>query len=347
VKRADTSIAVEPLHDDPILSEARKRAREDPGAALNWLQSQTSGSIRLQGMLEVVAMWAAKDSPSALLWLESNAGGMARLEALQSGVETWGESNPGGAAEWIDGMVNDGSKAMAAKSLAAKWASSEPLAAGKWVSGLPPGPIREEAKKALVASWLQRDAKAASAWVLAEVELSGDSALLGKTIREFSRQSPKMAESFIREMHGGDYTQIVVDAHIAGRAEEDPAGTAKWLAGMLPNDPLYSEEGCKTVMCVWAENGSAAASEWLIHQPQGPRRDAAVHGFSESIQRFDPEAAATWANFIGDPDRRLMRLSESVLVWSHSEPSAAREWVKSANIEPATRAHLVEQIGSN
>jgi hypothetical protein len=347
VERADASVAMDPRPDDPVLSEARKRAREDPEAALDWLQRQSSGSIRLRGMLEVVAIWAAEDSASALLWLESNAGGIARLETLQSGVETWGESNPAGAAQWIDGMTNDGSKAMTAKSLAAKWARSEPLAAGKWVSGLPAGPIREEAKKALVESWLRQDAKAASAWVLSEAERSGDSGLLDKTIREFSRQSPEMAEAFIREMPAGDCRQIALDAHIAGRAEEDPAGTARWLVRMQSDDPLYSEEACKSVLYVWAENGSVAASEWLSQQPQGARRDAAVHGFSESIQRFDPEAAATWANAIGDPDRRLMRLSESVLVWSHSEPSAALEWVKSSNLEPATRAHLAEQIGAD
>ena len=76
-------ISTDPTEDSFIL-EARRRGREDPTAAMDWLQSQHSGSERLRGMLEVVALWAAEDSESALLWLESNAHGLARLDTLNS-----------------------------------------------------------------------------------------------------------------------------------------------------------------------------------------------------------------------------------------------------------------------
>ncbi len=122
------TLKAEPAKDSFIL-EARRRAKQDPTAAMDWLQSQHSGSERLRGMLEVVALWAAEDSESALLWLESNAQGLARLETLNNGVELWAERNPTEASQWIDGMANDGSKAIAAKALAAKWVLAEPAVA--------------------------------------------------------------------------------------------------------------------------------------------------------------------------------------------------------------------------
>lgn len=333
--------------DDAFIVEVRRRAIEEPAAAMEWLQSQPSGSERLRGMLEVVALWAAEDSESALLWLESNAQGLARLETLDTGVQLWAERNPQAAAEWIDGMANDGSKTAAAKALAAKWVQSEPDAAAAWVAGLPDGPIRREAVAALAESWIQRDAQAASVWALTEAEFNGNYELLGKTIREFSKQSPAEAESFVRDMLEAGYSQIALTSHVKGRAQDDPAGTAEWLANMPPDDPIYSPEYANGLMQVWAENDSIAASEWLSQQPQGAQRDAAVYGFSETIQQFEPAAAAAWANTIGDPDRRILRLTDSVTQWARTRPIEALDWVKSAELEPAIRTHLANQIGAD
>ena len=337
------TLKAEPAKDSFIL-EARRRAKEDPAAAMDWLQSQHSGSERLRGMLEVVALWAAEDSESALLWLESNAQGLARLETLNNGVELWAERNPTEASQWIDGMANDGSKAIAAKALVAKWAQAEPTVAAEWVAGLPEGPIQEKAKEALVQSWVMQDAKAASIWALAEAEFNGDYDLLGETILEFSKQSPEEAESFVRDLAQADYSEIAVASHVMGRAEEDPAATAEWLLSMAPTDPIYSAEYANELMQIWAESDSIAASEWLSAQNPGEQRDAAISGFSESILRYEPEAAAVWANTISDADRRMEQLGRNVGIWAGTQPAEALEWVQTAELEPSVRTHLANLI---
>ena len=340
------TLRAEPVEDSFIL-EARRRAKEDPTAAMDWLQSQHSGSERLRGMLEVIALWAAEDSESALLWLESNAQGLARLETLNNGVELWAERNPTEASQWIDGMANDGSKAIAAKALVAKWAESEPAVAAEWVAGLPNGPVQEKAKEALAKSWVMQDAKAASIWALAEAEFNGDYDLLGKTILEFSKQSPEEAESFVRDLAQANYSEIAVASHIMGRAEEDPAATAEWLARMAPTDPIYSAEYANELMQTWAESDSIAASEWLSSQNPGEQRDAAISGFSESILRYEPEAAAAWANTISDADRRMEQLGRNVGIWAATQPAEALEWVQTAELEPSVRTHLANLISAD
>lgn len=337
-------VSTDPAEDSFIL-EARRRAKEDPTAAMDWLQSQHSGSERLRGMLEVVALWAAEDSESALLWLESNAQGLARLETLNNGIELWAERNPAEASQWIDGMANDGSKAIAAKALVATWAQAEPTVAAEWVAALPVGPIQERAKEALVKSWVMQDAKAASIWALAEAEFNGDYDLLDETIREFSKQSPEEAESFVRDLAEANYSEIAIASLVMGRAEEDPAATAEWLARMAPTDPIYSAEYANGLMQIWAENDSIAASEWLSVQNPGQQRDAAISGFSESILRYEPEAAAVWANTISDTDRRMSQLTHNIEIWARAQPSEALEWVKAAELEPAVRTHLANLIG--
>jgi hypothetical protein len=340
------TLRAEPVEDSFML-EARRRAKEDPTAAMDWLQSQHSGSERLRGMLEVVAIWAAEDSESALLWLESNAQGLARLETLNNGVELWAERNPTEASRWIDGMANDGSKAIAAKALVAKWAQAEPAVAAEWVNGLPNGPVQEKAKEALAKSWAIQDAKAASIWALAEAEFNGDYDLLGETILEFSKQSPEEAESFVRDLAQANYSEIAVASHVMGRAEEDPAAAAEWLARMAPTDPIYSAEYANELMQIWAESDSIAASEWLSSQNPGEQRDAAISGFSESILRYEPEAAAAWANTISDADRRMEQLGRNLGIWAATQPAEALEWVQTAELEPSVRTHLATLISAD
>ena len=326
------------LSTDPLIVEARRRAKLDPEAAMLWLQSQNAGADRLRGMLEVVAIWAADDSESTLLWLESNAQGIARLETLQSGINLWAETAPEAAADWIDGMASDGSKLAASNSLASKWVESDPQAAAKWVSGLPSGPIRHEATRALTSAWLKQDPQSACIWAFQEAEFYGDYDLLNDTIRAYSKQSPEDAEAIVREMVITDHSSGAgVDAHIRGRAEQNPTATAQWLANLPPSDPLYSEENNSALMQVWAESDSIAASEWLNQMPVGPQRDAAIAGFSKSIERFEPEAATIWANSIGDPIRRVERLEAILRNLADNQPSEALEWLDGAEIEPGLR----------
>jgi hypothetical protein len=333
--------------EDPFIMEARQRAQEDPEAAMQWLQSQSSGSERLRGMLEVVALWAAEDSQSALLWLESNAQGLARLETLSSGIELWADQNPTDAAAWIDGMANDGSKVTAAKSLAAKWVLTQPGEASAWVAGLPAGPLRDKASTALADAWVKVDPQAAAVWAFSEAEFNGNTALLESTIKTFTKQSPDEAEAFLRDMAEVTDAPTVLTNHVLARAEQDPAATAAWLSKMSPSDPIYSAEYANGLMQVWAESDSIAASEWLSQQPAGEQRDAAIYGFSESIQRYEPEAAAAWANTIDHPDRRMTRLIDSVRIWAQTDPEAAQEWVNTAELEPAVRQMLSRNSSDN
>lgn len=330
--------------EDPFILETRRRTREDPEAAMQWLQAQSSGSERLRGMLEVVAVWAAEDSQAALLWLESNAQGLARLETLSSGVELWAERNPTDAALWIDGMANDGSKVAAAKTLAAKWVQTQPENASSWVAGLPVGPLRDEASGALTEAWIKVDPEAAFVWAFSEAEFSGNTAVLTSTIQTYTKQSPDAAEYLLRDMAQVIDDPAVLTSHVLARAEQDPAATAAWLSKMSPSDPIYSTKHARDLMQVWAESDSIAASEWLSQQPAGDQRDDAVYGFSESIQRYEPEAAAAWANTINQPDRRMKRLTESIRAWGKSDREAAMEWVSRTELEPDLQQNLYESI---
>ena len=337
----------EPSDEDPLIIEARRRAAEDPEAAMNWLQNQPGGPLRLRGMLEVVALWATEDSEGALLWLESNAQGVARLETLNSGIELWAEQDPLAAATWIDGMANDGSKVTAIRALASSWASSSPQDAVAWINQLPDGALRNEAAAALVDSWSIINPQDAAIWAYSEAEFNGNQALFLDSIAKYAEQSPEEAEAFLRDIPRLDRPTKTIEAYVRARAKASPAEMMVWQSQLSTEDPLNHSDNARFIMQEWSRTDSVAASTWLSNQASGAQRDAAILGFSDSMLEFEPEAATAWANYISEPEARITQLTESVRTWARTKPQEALDWVSSADLTPELRSALAAEIGAD
>jgi hypothetical protein len=344
---AATSAATVSEDAEPFIAEARRRAQTDPAGAMQWLQSEFSGSQRLRGMLEVVALWAANDSENALLWLESNAQGLARLETLNSGIALWSQHNPSAAAAWIDGMANDGSKVSAAQALAANWAQQAPDQAADWVDQLPAGRVRDQAATALIESWGQRAPQAAATWALSQAEFNGSTELLKLSIRQYAQIAPADAADFLRSVNSADTAPSAIDSYIRTRAQSDPVDAMAWQGALSSDDPLNQPDNPTIIMQEWSRSDSVAASTWLNNTQAGPQRDAAIIGFSNTMLEFDPEAAAAWSNTMADPNARLEQLKRSIQQWAGTAPSAALEWLNSTELEPALRTALSTEIDAN
>ena len=342
---ADT--ATEHANKDPFLAEARRRAQDDPEAAMAWLQTQSLSQDTLRGMLEIVAVWAAEDSEGALLWLESNAQGLARLETLNSGIQLWSQQDPASAAAWIDGMANDGSKVSAAKALAANWVTQSPDDASKWVEQLPPGNLRNEAAAALVESWTGIAPEAAAIWALTEAEYHGNKELLNLSIQHYTQINPTEAEQFLRSINEAYEKPVAIETYIRTRAQTDPAQAMNWQSSLSATDPLNTANNSEIIMQEWSRTDSVAASSWLNEASTGPQRDAAIIGFTNTMLDFEPEAAIAWSNTISQPEQRVEQLNRVILDWSHTQPHQALKWVKEAELEPDLRHALASQIGAD
>ncbi|HAV12961.1 MAG TPA: hypothetical protein DCX06_05635 [Opitutae bacterium] len=339
--------AIEDTEEEPMLAEARRRAEEDPESAMAWLQSQPNGPLRLRGMLEVVALWAAEDSEDALLWLETNAQGIARLETLNSGIEMWAQQDPQAASAWIEGMANDGSKLTATKALASNWVKSNPNEASQWVGNLPNGALRDEAAAALIESWAETQPDQAAIWALSEAEFNGNVALVRKSIEHYTETATDDAEQFVREIAEVYEEPMAVDTFVLTRAKNDPADTMNWY-GQLPSNDLFKRaENARIIMSEWSHTDSVAASSWLNTQEAGPDRDAAIIGFNDSMLKFEPEVATLWANSITAPETRVEQLTASIQTWALTQPQEALEWVKTAELDPDLRTSLASEIGAD
>ena len=333
--------------DDSFLVEARTRAAADPEAAMDWLQSTATGSDRLRGMLEVVAIWAAQDSENALLWLESNAQGLARHETINSGMELWSQQDPSAAAAWIEGMANDGSKKTAAQTLIDNWVRTDPQAAQTWLEQLPPGIIRNEAALSYTSALMESDPTAAADWAVNEAIQQGNPELLLESIEAFTNQDPVAAETYIRSLQNTGAAERALITHVKTLAQNDPQSTANWIASLSQTDALYSPDLNTVLMREWSQSDSVAASTWLSEASNSPERDAAIIGFAETMIDYEPEAVAAWTNTIGVPETRVNWLTHAVQTWARSNPVETLRWLKDAELDPALRSQLAREVGAD
>jgi len=340
-------IAKSAADNDPFLTEARRRAQDDPESAMAWLQVQSLSQDSVRGMLEIVAVWAAEDSESALLWLESNAQGLARHTTIQSGMELWAQQDPSAAATWIGGMANDGSKITAAKALAANWAGQNPNEASQWVEQLPAGSLRNDAASALLESWAATDPEAAAIWALTEAEYHGNTDLLNLSIQHYTQANPAEAEQFLRSVNEAYEAPAAIETYVRTRAQTNPMDAMEWQIQLPPTDPLNDPKNSEVIMQEWSRTDSVAASTWLNDAATGDQRDAAIVGFTTTMLDFEPEAAAAWSNTISEPDQRIVQLNRTILSWSHTHPHEALQWVKDAELEADLRNALASQIGAD
>jgi len=340
-------IAKSAADNDPFLTEARRRAQDDPESAMAWLQVQSLSQDSVRGMLEVVAVWAAEDSESALLWLESNAQGLARHTTIQSGMELWAQQDPSAAATWIGGMANDGSKITAAKALAANWAGQNPNEASQWVEQLPAGSLRNDAARALLESWAATAPEAAAIWALTEAEYHGNTDLLNLSIQHYTQANPAEAEQFLRSVNEAYEAPAAIETYVRTRAQTNPMDAMEWQIQLPPTDPLNDPKNSEVIMQEWSRTDSVAASTWLNDAATGDQRDAAIVGFTTTMLDFEPEAAAAWSNTISEPDQRIVQLNRTILSWSHTHPHEALQWVKDAELEADLRNALASQIGAD
>ena len=347
IPEPETETAESFAPEDSFLTEARARANADPEAAMNWLQAEASSTERLRGMLEVVAIWAAQDSENALLWLETNAQGIARHETIHSGIELWSREDPLAAATWVEGMANDGSKSTAAQTLASNWAVTNPAAAAKWIGQLPPGLIRNDAAGAYVDSLMITNPDAAADWAVDESIRQGNYELWTDTISNYTTSDPEGTLTYIRSLENTAIAERAVTAHLETMAETDPNAAAEWIASLSPADPLYNDELGTILLREWSRSDSVAASTWLSEAQSGPKRDAAIIGFAETMIDYEPAAVAAWTNTISDPQTRVNWLTHAVQTWARTKPVETLRWLKEVEIDPALRTQLAREVGAD
>jgi hypothetical protein len=117
-----------------------------------------------------------------------------------------------------------------------------------------------------------------------------------------------------------------------GWAMTDPAAAMNW-AMSFPEGPKR-DAAFEPVMGAWAQNDTYEVSQWIEAQPQGKTRDRATRGLVGALIESQPETAWSWAMTIGAEGTRLSALQLAYMGMRQKNPKAADQLLESSNLPP-------------
>lgn len=120
--------------DELIADVSREWAREDAGAALDWLTTNGGESALEEGIGRVVGTLAREDSARALEFIEAQPVGTARDNAVQGYIYGNREAAPAETIRLAESISGEESRQRAVTRVAYQWARDDPAGAIEYVN---------------------------------------------------------------------------------------------------------------------------------------------------------------------------------------------------------------------
>lgn len=120
--------------DELIADVSREWAREDAGAALDWLTTKGGESAIEEGIGRVVGTLSREDSARALEYIDAQPAGAIRDNAVQGYIYGNREAAPADTIQLAESISGEESRQRAVTRIAYQWAREEPAAALEYVN---------------------------------------------------------------------------------------------------------------------------------------------------------------------------------------------------------------------
>jgi len=205
----------------------------NPGAALPWLQAQSSMAFREQGIRFIAAEWAKRDPLSALASAALLSQNSDRNLFTETTLRTFAQTNPREAALWLASQPASPETERLMNQVMATWTAFEPSTTARWASELPNPALRSKSITAVAESWAKVDPDGLVAWIGSLSDVTKRDAAVEGATRVWMR--------------------------------EDPATAAQWAAGIA--DRGKRDNSLMQVIREWKNHDMAAALAFIQATP--------------------------------------------------------------------------------
>jgi hypothetical protein len=282
-------------------------ARKHPRIAADFALRLDSARSR-EAMEVVMALWAADSLADAVAWAGHLPSGEAADHARLALAVEAARADPATAVNLAREAAASPERDALLDHAASEWASTEPAEALTWLEQLDDPALRAHLVGSIATVLADRDPIAA-------------------------------AEMALSAMPDGRLRDDVVVGIVQRWSQASPDAAAAWVA-RFPESALRTA-AVENVVKLWPPDHQRPASDWLSGLAPGASRDAGFLAYAEQIAPHSPQNAASWAGAITNPVMRDAQLEKILEAWKATDPTAARRWLQSAPLPPATRTRLL------
>ena len=312
------------LQSETMIAAIEKWAGANPRDAFQWLEKNTSGPLKEEGLTMLVQGWAHNDPQAAAAWFTST--GSTSQSVLNSLVSTWADLNPQAAAAWVESLPAGENRVIGRVSLASEWAQQSPADAAAYFTPMMNEKGGQDIAAALVNSWGTSDPAAASEWLQKLPAGPAREESAGALATIWAASDINAAVKWSETLSSPDIKSAVIDHLGTTWGAIEPEKALAWL-GTLPADDTQ-REATRGALNSWAGTDPEGMKAWVAKQPPGANTDAARLSLGEVLTESDPPGALQTALAIGNSDARSDAVSKFFRIWRKTDDAAAQAWLK-------------------
>ncbi len=344
-------------------------AAADPAAAARKLDSVPSGESRNQALRALADGWAATDVAAALAWAQQLGGtdlapameavlatvaqqdplraidlarhtlsGAAYERTVTAALQTLLRTDPREAGAFVNALAPGAAQTQTALAVARALATQNPAEALAWTKTLPSDQLQALALNNVLDLWTARDPAAAGAYV-AQMESGGAQDSAAEYLaRLLATANPAHAIAWAQALPGANARDRALVSIASTWAQTEPAAAARW-AGTMPASELRTE-ALHGALSYWLLQDNRGAQEFVFSLT-GETQTSAATFVAPRLAQKDPVAAIAWTQTLPQGEAREAALGAAYSRWLSNAPAAARTWLTTANLPPATKAKLM------
>lgn len=291
-----------------------------------------------QNLIGFSIMSLAGDHPQTALAIFTESSdifkdnGMGK-QVVSTSLAKWAKDDPLGALDWVrqngtkfPDLVSDEAK----RSLVQGAAANDPKTAFKLIGelGLKGGQIGNAISGIMGTAKTSDERTASLAALRGYTSGLTDEELRGKT-EEAALQS--LAGSVMREDYEAGSRWIesarLTPTELANFSkgmdfDNDAKDRGKWIEWLGENPTYQTSAQIGNIIQSWAETDYQAAGKWLAAAPAGATKNTSVRAYAETLSRYEPEAAAQWADTLPPGKDREETLSSIYGNWPKNDAAS-------------------------
>lgn len=308
-----------------LLENLTRFAKEDPDAAMDWIQQQTMEEPNQSAAIAAVLAGMATIRPLESIEL-ANAlpTSRAREDALFDILNEWSKNEPRAALDWFETQKLTPRLYHAYFSCILHFIDKDPTEAGLIIQTLDPGDLKSELVVQYAERLAQNNAQAALDWAQKLPNEEMRCQALNAALSDWAASNPELALDYTLSLPPGTEQNELVMLASAELYLKSP-GTMAAHIDRLPED--VRPQIIPALARTWTEKDPASAHIWLESLPSGEIRDKALTGFFQAEITHNPEKACLYAQAIENAYERYQLLRDAVKEWSQLDPQTAKQLV--------------------